>query len=97
MAALVEVDEAKVRLRLDDGDEDLELEAMIEEASDIVVSFLKKDDHGWTPDTVPGQIKSAVLIVLGRLYAAREGEIEGGIINDTVRNLLWRDRDPALA
>lgn len=97
MVALATVEETKRRVRIDDSDSDEDIEAMIDQASDIVTDYLKKPDHGWTDETVPDRIKSAVLLVVARLYLDREGQLEGGILSETVKALVHRDRDPALA
>lgn len=95
MAALVTLDEVKQRLRLDFDDEDSDVTAMAEEATDIVVGYIKQPDHEWTDETAPLRIKAAILLVVGRLYEDREGK--EAVLTDAVRALLHRDRDPALA
>lgn len=97
MVALVTLEEAKYRVRIDDSDSDEDVQAMIEQASDIVTNYLKRPDHGWTEASVPDRIKSAILLVIGRLYLDREGQLEGGILSETVKALVHRDRDPAIA
>lgn len=97
MVALVTLEEAKSRLRLDFHDEDEDTVEMLEQATDIVIGYIKRPDHGWTDETVPDRIKAAILVVVARMEKDREGQLEGGIINETVRSLLIRDRDPALA
>lgn len=94
MVALVTVDEATARTRIDDVDEDTTIQSIIEEASAIVVKHIKKPDHGWTAQTAPADIKSAVLLVAARIYADREGEEEW--LNVSARNLLVGHRDPTL-
>lgn len=95
MAALVTLDEVKNRLRIDFNDDDVDVLAMAEEATDIVIGYIKKPDHEWTENAVPFRIKAAILLVVSRLYESRDGE--GEILTDAVKSLLHRDRDPALA
>lgn len=95
MVALATVEEAKTRTRIDDEAEDDEVEAIVDQATAIVVKHLKKPDHGWTPETVPADIKAAVLVVSVRIYDDPQGDELW--LNQTVRDLLNGHRDPALA
>lgn len=101
MAALVSLDSAKAHLSIDWTDQDEELSLKISDASDIVIDYLKRPDHGWDISTVPGQVRAAVLLVLGALWAQREGVGDNAAeldpISPTVVSLLRRMRDPALA
>lgn len=95
MPALVTVEEVKARLRIDFPDEDDPVTSMAEEATDIVIGYIEKPDHGWTSDTAPPRIKAAIFLVIAQLYENRSGEVE--ILTDAVKGVLRRDRDPALA
>ena len=95
MAALITATEAKQRLRIDFDDENTVVASMIEEATDIIINYIKKPNHGWTIETVPGRIRSAIYLVFGALYEGRTALDE--ILTDTVKALVHRDRDPALA
>ncbi len=101
MVALVSIDSAKAHLSIDWFDQDEELALKINDASDIVVDYLKRPDHGWDVETVPGQVRASVLLVLGALWAQREGVGDNAAdldpISPTVVSLLRRMRDPALA
>lgn len=77
-------------------DDDSQILLKMEEASDIVVGYLKNPDHGWTDRTAPPRIRAAVLLVLGNLYANR-GDGDVTPISQAVIDLLNRDRDPAMA
>lgn len=92
MAALVTADQIADRLRFDVAYETADLDAIAEEATDIVIGYLKKPDHGWTDITVPARVRTAILLVAKALYDEEER-----IISDAVINILHRDRDPALA
>jgi hypothetical protein len=99
MAALVTLEEARVHLRLtEDEFDDADIAATVtfqaEAASDIVIDYIKRPDHGWTDADAPALVKSAILLVLGALFDNREG---GDPISEAVQSLLWRYRDPALA
>ena len=100
MVALVTLNAAKEHLRLDDADQDEEVEARIGDASDIIVDYLKRPNHGWTDQTVPGQVRAAVLLVLGSLWVNRDAvgdAADQDPISPAVVSLLRRMRDPALA
>ena len=95
MVEIVTLPEAKLRLRIDADDEDTLIETMLAEATDILIDYLKKPDHGWTADTAPPRIKAAIILIFAGLYEGREpGD---ALLTDTVRSLVHRDRDPALA
>ncbi|NNM75049.1 head-tail connector protein [Enterovirga aerilata] len=95
MVALISVSDAKQQLLIEHDEQDAFLAAKAEEATDIVIGYLKKPNHGWTEETAPPRVRSAILLVLGVLYRDREGQTNP--LTDAVKALLWRDRDPALA
>lgn len=79
MTDLVTLDEAKFHLRIDDTFSDVDLAEKITQASDIVVDYVGttaadgSTPANWTQTTVPPRAKTAVLLVLGTLFASREG------------------------
>jgi hypothetical protein len=95
MVALVSVAAAKRHLIIEDDFRDEDILAKTEEATAIVVDYLKKPDHGWTEDTVPGQVKAAILLTFACLFRNPDGDVDP--LSDAVRSLLHRMRDPALA
>lgn len=109
MVALVTVDTADFALRLDlvrtgspatITDERLpDVQMKIDQASDIIIDYLKIEAPDWTPETVPPRVQSAVLILCSALFENREGQEIAGLfeIGGTIFNLLVRMRDPALA
>ena len=102
MAALVTINEAKRHLRVDFPDDDADIEFRMNAASEIVVDYIKRPDHGWTDATAPFLIKAAVLIVLENLYDYRGGEEPAyaqadGYLTQPVTSILHRYRTPALA
>ncbi len=94
MISLITYEEALAQLRLDEGafDED-DIKQKMEEASDIVVGYIKHLDNSWSEDTCPPRIKAAIKIVLSNLYDNRTDDP----LTPGVKNILKRDRDPALA
>lgn len=101
MVALVTLDRAVAHLRIDGNDQDEELLLKVTDASEVVVDYLKRPDHGWDEVTAPGQVQAAVLLVLGALWSQREGVGQNAEnldpISPAVVSLLRRMRDPALA
>jgi hypothetical protein len=99
MAALVTTEEARTHLRLtegDMGDADTAVTVTLyaEAATEIVIDYIKRPDHGWTDEDAPFLIKAAILLVTGALFDNREG---GDPLSDAVKSLVQRYRDPALA
>lgn len=111
---LVTLEQANAELRLDiDLDASppdprlAEVERKVEQASAIILDYLKLDPNASPPDVTwdvnasppnpaPEVVQAAVLYVLVRLYDDRMGEkdyLEDGV----VPRLLRRFRDPALA
>lgn len=101
MVTLVSLERAKAHLHIDWVDQDEEVAAKVADASDTVVDYLKRPDHGWDATTAPGQVQAAVLLVLGALWSQREGVGQNAEdldpISPAVASLLRRMRDPALA
>lgn len=110
--ALITIEEAIGHLRLDleptgsppaySGAEADDLIAKIEEASAMVMDYLKKEDGdspGWGDETAPYLVKAAVKLVLGALWVDREGAGGGDFFNPNgpVARILARYRDPAMA
>lgn len=90
---LITLAEAKVHLRIFDDGSDADISLKGRAASEIVIDYIKRPDHGWTAETAPKLVKAATLLVLGALFEEREG---GDPISDAVQNILWRHRDPTL-
>ena len=93
MPALVTLPEAKLRLRIIEADTsfDADVTMKMEQATDIVVDFIKRPDHAWTDADAPSLIKAAVLEVVRHLFEGNDP------LPQSVKDLLWRYRDPALA
>ena len=90
--SLVAIDVAKRALRVEGSDLDEDLLWRLEQATEIVIDYIKQPEHEWTPETVPGPVSAAIILVTRSLF---DGEDEP--ISDAVRALLHRFRDPALA
>ena len=103
ISQLVSMERALAHLRVGSGEDDAAIADLIDAASGIIVDYLKlkavPDDwaleDGDTPSTVPGPVRSAVLLVIGSLYADREGATDP--LTPAVESLLMRMRDPAVA
>lgn len=84
---LVSLLQAKNHLRVDNDDEDSDIELKIHAASEAVVGYLKdaanefldtngepEMDSSETPVGVPFKVKAATLLMLGYLYRDRDGD-----------------------
>lgn len=112
MVALVTLQQAKRHLRIAYSDEDEDLQDKIEQASAIIVDYIKNPDHGWTDavngsppvrSTAPMVVQAATLLMLANIWEFREGEAQpdysaaDGYLPKAVTALLHRLRDPAYA
>lgn len=111
---LLSLEAAKRHLRIEpeNTDDDEDLKVKIEEASAIVIDYIKAPDRerrtgegapeSWTELTVPGVIRAAVELVLSKLFDDRnagdeDNEVAMGYLTPAVTAILHRYRDPALA
>ena len=94
----ITAEEFKLWSRIDSDSEDSIIEMLIESASSIVLSHIKKPELiGWKlydSNTMPKQIKIATCLVAARLYEDRE---TGNPLSEAVINILRPLRDPALS
>lgn len=111
MVDLITVQQANDHLRLDmesddgsppdfsDDERFDEVTRKIAEATDIIVSYLKKPAHSWTDQTVPPRVRAAILLALSAIWEDREGTGDGDYLrpDGAIARLLVRDRDPAIA
>lgn len=113
MVALLTLDVGKLHLRVDHNDDDADITLKIEQASEIVLSYIKRrgprpdeatpEPPDWTDETVPPFVQAAVMIMLSKLYDDRKAGTEDnpniamGYLPPAVTALLHRERDPALA
>lgn len=92
-SVLITLTQAKDALVIESDEFDSQLLLRCEEASGIVVDYIKRPAHGWTDMTVPSVVRAAILIVLKNLWENPDASpISQGVID-----LLVRQRDPALA
>lgn len=84
---LVSLEQGKNHLRVDNDDEDEDIELKIHAASELVVGYLKdaanefldtsgepEVDSSLTPVGVPYKVRAATLLMLGYLYRDRDGD-----------------------
>lgn len=88
------LEEAKTHLRVQHDAEDDLIVALIEAAEDHVSRYLERS-LPWTDESgaevpVPGSVRAAILLIVGDLYANREGRFVGVSQSDNpaVRMLL---------
>jgi len=90
--ALITLQEARDQARIDATFDEVDVLRKMEQATSIVLKYIKLLEHGWTVETVPPEIKAAILLVFEALYDHHEE-----ILSKTVRDLLVWHRDPTLA
>lgn len=112
MVMLVSLQQAKMRLRIDQDIEDADLTLMIQGASAAVLNYLKETpdyidsfgepavDSNGDPVDVPAEVMNAVLMLTGILSRDRDGQEsekwELGMLPRAVVSLIYTLRDPAL-
>lgn len=103
---LVSLAEASDHVRRDTDADDADLTLKIEGASGAVINYLKQPDFigadGNVVGTVPNEVKSATLLLIGEMYNARDAEAyqrwtQQGYLPPPVVSLLYPLRKPALA
>ncbi|MBP2303426.1 head-tail connector protein [Azospirillum picis] len=100
---IVTLDEAKAHLRVDGADEDADITLKLAAAEDAAAQHLNRpvpwSDADGAEVPVPASVKVAILLILGDLYAVREGAIIGAThaVNPTVERLLAPYRRITLA
>ncbi|UHD44917.1 phage gp6-like head-tail connector protein [Aureimonas altamirensis] len=92
MTPLVTIEALRDRLRIDEEVSSPDLQRIAEEATAIVIDFLKRPDHGWTVETVPAQVRTAIFMVAQAIDIGEPEPLSRG-----VKDLLRRMRDPACA
>lgn len=90
MAQIVDLDVVKKHLRYGEDETDVDeiLSIKIDQASSIILDYLKTDE---APNPVPDFMQAAACLAVEALYDG------GDPLNDTVKALLHRSRDPELA
>lgn len=96
--SLVTLQMVRDRLRIDASDDQEDVERMMREGTRIVLGYLKPQpmgtalDRGWTIDTVPEHVQTAILLVIRAIYDGEDNPLSQAVLD-----VLHRDRDPALA
>jgi len=102
---LVTLESAKQHLLVDHDHDDALISSKVEEASGIVLDYLKLSSvpAAWEGGTgssggsgVPPLIQSATLLMVGELYKNREAS-GVNVLSEGAKALLHRQRDPAMA
>lgn len=96
--ALITLDQAKRHLQIVNDEQNEEIEEKVNEASAIVLDYLKVSEDAYEIGEVPYLVQSATKLVIGALLENREGNASGPEpLSQAVKDLLHRYRDPALA
>ena len=95
---LVDIDTAKRHLRRDDNYDDERIALLIDQASEIMIDYLKLPEGTYqatdgSPDDVPRMVEAATLLVIESMYDRPEVDP----LTEAVRSILHRSRDPAIA
>tara|TARA_B100000678_G_scaffold13657_1_gene10733 strand:+ start:11268 stop:11555 length:288 start_codon:yes stop_codon:yes gene_type:complete len=94
MTALITLDTLRFRARVDFTDD--ELQGIADDATAAVIDYLKTPDHGWDTDTVPGEVRAAIVRVAVIMLDQTVSDKPVMFIDKGVKDLLMRHRDPAL-
>lgn len=105
MPALVTLDQVNGALKLDlvSGDpRESDILLKIDQATDIVLDYIKAAYSCWTPENAPPRVTAAVMLIIKSLYddAATAKMLSGLACSDVsnpVVGLLYSLRDPTLA
>lgn len=115
MADLIALAEAKRHLKLSlpgIPEEDLDVQAKIEQATAIIIDYIQRPDDAdwsdeidsWDETSVPGPVSAAILIQLTELYRFRGDDVqadlvkrEPGFLSPTIVALLHRYRRQVVA
>lgn len=80
---------------------DVELQSKVDQASDIILSYLKiaTSPPYYDDQTAPKRIQAAALLMIANLWTYRGDDIDTPDEKtwQAIERLLMRDRDPALA
>lgn len=108
-AILITLPEAKTHLRVTDAAHDADIQAKLDAAEAIILDFCNSTAYWreitptWDGDTVPRQVKAAILLELGELYRFRGDDPEAPErwddhdLSPAIIGLLRRTHDPAVA
>lgn len=75
---------------------DAEMARLLADAEATVIDYLKRPDHGWTEETVPGEVRAAIVRVAVLMLDQTTSDKPVQFIDEGVVALLERHRDPAL-
>ena len=91
---LVSLDTLRFRGKVDYPD--AELSRLLADAEATVIDYLKRPDHGWTEETLPGEVRAAIVRVAVLMLDQTTSDKPVQFIDEGVVALLERHRDPAL-
>lgn len=113
MAGLITLQAAKEHLRVEHNEDDIPIQRYADEASAIVLDYIKKrigtpdpadpSIVDWDETSVPLPVRAAIELMLSKLYDDRNAGQENdervalGYLTPAITALLHRYRDPALA
>lgn len=103
--ALITTEQALTHLRVSGDEYTADVELKMEQATALVITYLKRPNHTWTTETDPvadpefAIVRGAILEVLANLFYDRGDHDDPtvGPITPRLKNALSMLRDPALA
>ena len=91
---LVSLETLRFRGKVDYAD--AEMARLLADAEATVIDYLKRPDHDWTGETLPGEVRAAIVRVAVLMLDQTTSEKPVQFIDEGVVALLERHRDPAL-
>lgn len=91
---MLTISEAKLHLRVDHGDDDIYIQALVDVAEEYIQRVLTPAGEGAVPPAVNNTQKHAARLLVGHWYENREGVVEGSLSEApmAVRMLLLVNR-----
>ena len=81
----------------------VDLLGKIEEATDLILDYItEKPEGGWTENTLPPRVRSAIIMAVGSLFDDTErgalvAALAGGNLNNPIVAAIYRLRKPTLS
>lgn len=99
--ALVDLATFKFRGKIDYAGADADLQSILDDAESAVIDYLKRGPederpNDWTDLTVPGEVRQAIIRVGLIMLDQTTSGSNADFIDQGVRDLVHRHRDPAL-
>jgi len=99
---IIDLNECKRLLRVDHSDDDTMLDEMRIMSATRCLQWIKRADESNLTDVEKGTLRSAIILMMARMYDRTEGKDntgkdDEGYLSRSVEILLWPLRKPTLA